>query len=112
MGRDANHPPRGTSYRFRMGRLRSYRARRRAGWAIGLLAVAGVAAAAVIALPKGTNPVEHLRPGAQVVTIPRTVRMTAARRHFVNDLLDTFVPEAGGRQNQTRALPLVTGYLR
>jgi hypothetical protein len=52
--------------------------RRRAGWAGALVAAA--AAAAVIARPKGTPEHQTLRPGADVVTTPRAVKLTAERR--------------------------------
>jgi hypothetical protein len=92
--------------------LGSPRARRRAGWVAALVAVAVGAAAAVIALPKGSPERETFRPGAQVVRIPEHVRLTAARRRAIDDLLDAFVPAAVERQRPAAALPLVTQSFR
>jgi len=92
--------------------LGSPRARRRAGWIGALVVVAAAAAAAVIALPKGSTERETFRPGEQVVRIPDRVRMTAARRQAIDDLLDTFVPAAVERHRPLTALPLVTQSFR
>ena len=92
--------------------LGSPRARRRAGWIGALVVVAVAAAAAVIALPKGSTERETLRPGAQVVRIPDHVRMTPTRRQAIDELLDTFVPAAVERQRPLTALPLVTQSFR
>ena len=61
-----------------------------------------------MALPKGHTERERLRPGAQVVRTPQSVRFTAERRHAVNEALDTFIPAAVERHHPLRALPLVT----
>ena len=95
-----------------MSVLGSYRARRRATWIGALAALAAAAAAAVTALPKGTPDHETFRPGEQVVRIPPHVRLTAARRHAVDNLLDTFVPAAVERHRPLAALPLVTPAFR
>lgn len=92
--------------------LGSPRARRRAGWIAAVVAVAVAAAAAVIALPKGSPERETFRPGAQVVSTPKTVRLTPARRQAIDDLLDAFVPAAVERRRPLDALPLVTHAFR
>jgi len=74
--------------------------------------VVAATAAAVIALPEGTPEKESFRPGAQVVTIPHKVRMTAERRRAINELLDAFVPAAMERRSPLTALPLVTQSFR
>jgi hypothetical protein len=79
--------------------------RRRAGWAGALVAVAAAAAAAVLLLPKGTPEHQTLRPGADVVTTPRAIKLTAERRRAIDELLDTFVPAAMERKKPLRALP-------
>ena len=86
--------------------------RRRAGWAGALVAVAVAAAAAVLLLPKGTPEHQTLRPGADVVTTPRAVKLTAERRRAIDELLDAFVPVAMERKKPLRALPLVTESFR
>jgi hypothetical protein len=95
-----------------MDLMGSPRARRRVAWIGGCLAAVGVIAGAIALLPKGTKQVDHLRPGAQVVTVPDTVRMNAERRHMINDLLDVFVPAAVERRDPMRALPFVTHSFR
>ena len=81
-------------------------------------AVAGVVAAvavAIVALPKRAKQNESLRPAgrvATVATVDRSMRMTAARKKAVDDLLDAFVPAAIERRNPLRALPLVTRAFR
>jgi hypothetical protein len=91
-----------------MGYLGSPRARRRFAWVGGLVLVAGIAAAAVLALPKGHESKEVFRPGAWVPSVPKDVKLTAERRGAVDRVLDTFVPAAVERQDPMRALPLVT----
>ncbi len=93
--------------------LGSPRARRRALWATAVVAVAGAAGAAIVALPKGTRSRgTHLSGPSQVVRTPRSVPLTAARRHAIDDVLDAFVPAAVERQKPLRALPLVTHTFR
>jgi hypothetical protein len=92
--------------------LGSPRARRRAGWIGALVVVAAVVAVAVVALPEGTPERETFRPGAQVVRIPKHVRLTAERRRAIDELLDTFVPSAVERRKPVAALPLVTQSFR
>ena len=86
--------------------------RRRVAWVGALVAVAAAAAAAVLMLPKGTPEPQVLRPGAYVVTTPRTVKLTADRRHAIDAVLDSFVPAAMGRKKPLLALPLVTQSFR
>jgi hypothetical protein len=88
--------------------LGSARARRRAVWVAAFAAVVVATAAAIVLLPKGTPDKETLRPGAQVVSTPRTVKLTADRRRVIDDVLDRFIPAAVERRNPLRALPLVT----
>lgn len=95
-----------------MGLLGSPRARRRLFWIGGLLLVAVVAAAAVVALPKGHQTKEILRPGAWIPSTPKDAPMTATRRRTVDRVLDTFVPAAVERKDPMRALPLVTPAFR
>src|SRR5690242_11503100 len=95
-----------------MGAMGSPRQRRRLAWIGGLLLVAGIAAAAVVALPKGHQAKEVFRPGAVVLTTPNKVPMTHARREAVDRVLDTFVPAAVERRDPMRALPLVTSDYR
>jgi hypothetical protein len=92
--------------------LESPRARRRLLWVGGFLAVAVVAAAAVVALPKGHQTKEVLRPGAWVPRAPKDAPMTPKRRQAVDRILDTFVPAAVERKDPLRALPLVTSAFR
>jgi len=93
--------------------FRSPRARRRALWLTGLL-VAGVALLVLsVVLPKGGAPANTLRPGrAQLVSMPRTVPLTAERRRAIDSLLDSFVPAAVERRDPNRALSLVTPAFR
>src|SRR3954454_13141845 len=95
-----------------MGFLGSPRTRRRLLWVGGLLLVTAVAAAAVVALPKGHRTKEVFRPGAWIPTTPKDAPMTSARRQTVNRILDTFVPAAVERKDPLRALPLVTPAFR
>jgi hypothetical protein len=95
-----------------MGAIGSPKVRRRLMWIGGLLLVAGIAAAAVVALPKGHEAKEVFRPGAVVLTTPNKVPMTHARREAVDRVLDTFVPAAVERRDPLRALPLVTDAYR
>ena len=95
-----------------MGFLGSPRARRRLLWIGALVLVAGVSAAAVVALPKGHEQKETFRPGAWVPTTPKDVKLTAERRQTVDRILDTFVPAAVERRDPMRALPLVTDAYR
>jgi hypothetical protein len=95
-----------------MGFLGSPRARRRLLWVGALVLVAGVAAAAVVALPKGHESKEVFRPGAWVPSTPKDVKLTAERRETVDRILDTFVPAAVERKDPMRALPLVTAAYR
>src|SRR4051794_33262843 len=91
-----------------MGFPGSPRARRRLLWIGGLLLVTIVAAAAVVALPKGHEAKEVFRPGAWVPSTPKNASMTPERQRAVNRVLDTFVPAAVERKDPMRALPLVT----
>ena len=95
-----------------MGFPESPRARRRLLWVGALVLVAGVAAAAVVALPKGHESKEVFRPGAWVPSAPKEVKFTAERRQTVDRVLDTFVPAAVERKDPMRALPLVTAAYR
>ena len=88
--------------------LGSARARRRAVWVAAFAAVVVATAAAIVLLPKGTPDKVTLRPGAQVVSTPRTIKLTADRRRAIDDVLDRFIPAAVERRNPLRALPLVT----
>jgi hypothetical protein len=92
--------------------LGSARNRRRAGWVAAFGAVAAATAAVIVLLPKGTPDKQTLRPGAQVVSTPRAVKLTAERRRAIDDLLDRFIPAAVERHNPLRALPLVTDDFR
>jgi hypothetical protein len=47
-----------------------------------------------------------------LVSVSRTVRLTAERRRAINTLLDEFVPAAVERKDPLRALPLVTPAFR
>ena len=88
---------------------RSPRARRRAWWAAGLLALAGVFVVLQVVLPRGGSLPDTSRPGrAQIVYTPRAVPLTPARRRAINALLDEFVPTAVERRDPARALSLVT----
>jgi hypothetical protein len=95
-----------------MGFPGSPRARRRLLWVGALVLVAGVAAAAVVALPKGHESKEVFRPGAWVPSTPKDVKLTAERRQTVDRVLDTFVPAAVERKDPMRAMPLVTAAYR
>jgi hypothetical protein len=95
-----------------MGFLGSPRARRRLLWIASALVVAAVAAAAVVALPKGHQTKEVFRPGAWVPSTPKDAPMTPARRQTVDRVLDAFVPAAVERKDPMRALPLVTSAFR
>src|SRR3954447_8272730 len=95
-----------------MAFLASPRARRRLLWVGSFLVVATVAAAAVVALPKGHQTKEVFRPGAWVPSTPEAAPMTPARRQTVDRVLDTFVPAAVERKDPLRALPLVTPAFR
>jgi hypothetical protein len=95
-----------------MGFLGSPRTRRRLLWVGGLLLVTAVAAAAVVALPKGHQTKEVFRPGAWIPSTPKDAPMTPARRRAVDLMLDTFVPAAVERKDPMRALPLVTAAFR
>ena len=95
-----------------MEALGSPRLRRRLAWTGGLVLVASIAAAAIVALPKGHEAKEVLRPGAVVLTTPKDVPMTRARRAAVDRVLDAFVPAAVERRDPLRALPLVTAAYR
>jgi hypothetical protein len=86
--------------------------RRRAVWVAALAAVVAATAAVIVLLPKGTPDEQTLRPGAQVVSTPRTVKLTAERRRAIDDLLDRFIPAAVERHDPLRALPLVTDDFR
>lgn len=88
--------------------LGSARVRRRAVWVAALATVVAATAAVIVLLPKGTPDKQTLRPGAQVVSTPRTVKLTSERRHAINDVLDRFIPAAVERREPLRALPLVT----
>jgi hypothetical protein len=92
----------------------SARVRRRASWAGGAVLVAGAAAATIALLPSGGRhqPVLHLSGPGQVVTVPKAVPLTKARREAMNALLDEFVPAAVLRRDPARALPLVTPAFR
>src|SRR5436190_8122786 len=92
--------------------LGSPRTRRRLLRVGVLLLVAGVAAAAVVALPKGHQTKEVFRPGAWIPSTPTDVRMTPERRRAVDRILDAFVPAAVERKHPLRALPLVTPAFR
>src|SRR4051812_50062130 len=94
-----------------MGFLGSPRARRRLLWIGSFVVVAGVAAAAVVALPKGHQTKEVFRPGAWIPSTPRDAPMTPARRRTVNRVLDTFVPAAVERKDPLRAPPPLTSAL-
>jgi hypothetical protein len=92
--------------------LGSARARRRAVWVAAFAAVVAATAAVIVLLPKGTPDEQTLRPGARVVSTPRTVKLTAERRRAIDDLLDRFIPAAVERHDPLRALPLVTDDFR
>src|SRR3954447_10543192 len=95
-----------------MAFLASPRARRRLLWVGSFLVVAVVAAAAVVALPKGHQAKEVFRPGAWIPSTPKDAPMTRARRLTVDRIFDTFVPAAVERKDPLRALPLVTSAFR
>jgi hypothetical protein len=95
-----------------MGFPGSPRARRRLLWVGAVVLVVGVAAAAVVALPKGHESKEVFRPGAWVPSTPKDVKLTAERRQTVDRVLDTFVPAAVERKDPLQALPLVTAAYR
>ena len=93
--------------------LSSPRARRRATWVAGLVALDGAIAIANALLPRGGSPPDTSRPGrAQLVVVPKAVPLTAARRRAVDSVLDAFVPAAVERHDPLRALPLVTPAFR
>jgi hypothetical protein len=88
---------------------RSPRARRRAWWAAGSLALAGAFVVLQFALPQGGAFPDTARPGRpQIVRTPRAVPLTPERRLAINTLLDEFVPSAVERKDPLRALALVT----
>jgi hypothetical protein len=92
---------------------RSPRARRRAWWAAGLLALAGLVVVLQEALPRGGSFPDTSRPGRpQIVYAPPTAPLTTERRRAINAVLDAFVPAAVERRNPARALSLVTPALR
>jgi hypothetical protein len=93
--------------------LGSPRARRRALWAGAVVAVAGAATAAIVALPNSnTEHITHLSGPSQVVRTPASVPLTTARRQAIDNVLDTFVPAAVERHGPLRALGLVTHSFR
>ena len=95
-----------------MGVLASPRRRRRALRLGAGVLVAGVVAAAIVALPGVHKPHETLRPGGTVPTTVKEVRVTPARRHAIDALFDSFVRTAVERHDVARALPLVTPAFR
>jgi hypothetical protein len=87
----------------------SPRARRRAWWAAGLLALAGAFLVLQEVLPQGGALPNTSRPGRpQIVYTPPTVPLTPERRRAINAVLDAFVPAAVERRNPVQALALVT----
>lgn len=91
----------------------SPRARRRAWWAAGLLALAGLVVVLQEALPRGGSFPDTSRPGRpQIVYTPPTVPLTPERRRAINAVLDAFVPAAVERKDVIRALALVTPAFR
>jgi hypothetical protein len=92
----------------------SARNRRRLGWAAGCAAVAAGIAAGIVLVPSSgrTVPVVHVEAAEQVVRVPPSVPLTAARKHAVDSILATFVPAAVERKDPKRALPLVTHSFR
>src|SRR5437763_516943 len=90
-----------------MGVLASPRRRRRALWVGAGVLVAGVVAAAIVALPGVHKPHETLRPGGTVPTTVKEARVTPARRHAIDALFDAFVRTAVERHDVARAWPLV-----
>jgi len=93
--------------------FRSPRSRRRALWLGGLVVAASTFVVLNFVLPKGGAPPDTVRPGrAQLVSMPRTVPMTAARRVAIDSLLDSFVPAAVERRDPDHALSLVTPAFR
>ena len=92
---------------------RSPRARRRAWWAAGLLALAGLVVVLQEALPQGGSFPDTSRPGRpQIVYAPPTVPLTTERRRAINAVLDAFVPAAVERRDPVQALSLVTPAFR
>ena len=92
----------------------SARNRRRLGWAAGCAAVAAGIAAGISLLPSEGEklPVIRAEGPSQVVSVPKTVRLTPERRRAVDALLAAFVPAAVERKDPRRALPLVTQSFR
>ena len=92
----------------------SARVRRRAGWAVAIVAVSAAVAAAIVLLPSGgrTLPVVHGSGPTQFVRTPEAVPMTPTRRRAVDELLAQFIPAAVERKDPLRALPLVTPAFR
>jgi hypothetical protein len=92
---------------------RSPRAQRRAWWAAGLLALAGLFVVLQVALPRGGALPDTSRPGRpQIVHTPRAVPLTPDRRRAINAVLDAFVPSAVERRDPVHALSLVTPAFR
>jgi hypothetical protein len=95
--------------------LSSPRFRRRLGWIAALtLAVAGVAAGVVL-LPKATISGADTSPltgTADIVTTPKTVRLTPADRRAIDATLDRFVTAAVLRKNPGSAYDVATPALR
>jgi hypothetical protein len=99
---------------MRLAVFGSARNRRRLGWAAALAAVAAGVAGGIALLPSGGHKVTVARGSGptHVVRVPKSVPLTAERRHAVDSLLETFVPAAVERKQPLRALPLVTHAFR
>ena len=88
----------------------SPRRRRRTGQALAGLGVVAAIAAAIAFLPSRSQ-TEHATGSsgpAELVRIPESVPVTAARRHEIDALLDSFLPSALERRNLDVARTLVT----
>lgn len=91
----------------------SWKAQRRLTW-LGLLAVAGGIAAALVAFLPGHKQaqVAATTGKAQLVTEAKQVSLSAADRHAILRTLDLFVPAAVRRENPLAAYDLVTPTMR
>jgi hypothetical protein len=87
---------------------------RRVAWVAVLAVVVGGVAAAVLLLPSRSPQRHEVVQGgpAQVVRVPKTVRLTAERTATINAILDRFVPAAVERRHPASAYELVTPAFR
>jgi hypothetical protein len=92
----------------------SPRAQRRLLWAVGAVGLC-VGIAAIIALVPSVDrepTAASSSAPAQVIRMPKSVRMSAERRRAVTQIVDAFVPAAVERQDPAEAYKLVTPSFR